>query len=78
MSKKYDHFQDYLEWEILEPEQEITHLTFETGLYVSSPESWPFKIRVKNFNFNLNYEKNTIYRVTDSDYSKTTGGRSSC
>jgi hypothetical protein len=33
MSKKYDHFQDHLEWEIIEAEQEITHLTFETGLY---------------------------------------------
>jgi hypothetical protein len=33
MSKKYDHFQDHLEWEIIEPEQEVTHLTFETGLY---------------------------------------------
>jgi len=33
MSKKYDYFQDYLEWEILEPEQEITNLTFEKGLY---------------------------------------------
>jgi hypothetical protein len=33
MSKKYDHFQDHLEWEILESDQEITHLIFETGLY---------------------------------------------
>lgn len=33
MSNKHDHFQDHLEWEILESEQEITHLTFETGLY---------------------------------------------
>lgn len=33
MKRKYDHFQDHLEWEILDPEQEITHLTFETGLY---------------------------------------------
>ena len=31
--KKPDYFQDHLEWEILEPEQEITNLTFETGLY---------------------------------------------
>jgi len=33
MIKKYDHYQDHLEWEIIEPEQEITHLSFETGLY---------------------------------------------
>jgi len=33
MTTKYDHFQEHLEWEILEPNQEITHLTFETGLY---------------------------------------------
>ncbi len=33
MKRKYDHFQDHLEWEILEPEQVITHLTFETRLY---------------------------------------------
>ena len=29
----YDHYQEHLEWEILEPNQEITHLTFETGFY---------------------------------------------
>jgi hypothetical protein len=33
MREKYDYYQDYLEWEILEPEQEISYLTFETGLY---------------------------------------------
>jgi hypothetical protein len=33
MSKKYDFYQDHLEWEILDPEQVITHLTFEKGLY---------------------------------------------
>jgi hypothetical protein len=33
MSKKHDFYQDHLEWEILEPEQAITHLTFENGLY---------------------------------------------
>src|SRR5262245_20798115 len=33
MTKKNDHYQDHLEWEILEPEQEITYLSFETGLY---------------------------------------------
>ena len=29
----YDQYQDHLEWEILEPNKEITNLTFETGLY---------------------------------------------
>lgn len=33
VTKKYDFYQDHLEWEILEPEEEITYLTFETGLY---------------------------------------------
>lgn len=33
MNQKNDHYQSHLEWEILEPEQEISHLTFEIGLY---------------------------------------------
>jgi hypothetical protein len=33
MTKKYDHYQEHLEWEVLEPNQEISHLTFETRLY---------------------------------------------
>lgn len=33
MNKRRDYYQDYLEWELIEPEQEITYLTFETGLY---------------------------------------------
>ncbi|NCU05228.1 MAG: hypothetical protein GXC73_14710 [Chitinophagaceae bacterium] len=33
MRSKYSHFQEHLEWEILEPDQVISNLTFETGLY---------------------------------------------
>src|ERR1700752_1069548 len=32
MKTKYDHYQEHREWEIFE-EEEITHLTFENGLY---------------------------------------------
>lgn len=31
--KKNDYLQDHLEWEVIELDQEITHLTFETKLY---------------------------------------------
>ncbi len=33
MKKRYDHFQNHLEWEIIEPDQEITNLSFENDLY---------------------------------------------
>lgn len=33
MTKNYDHYQEHLEWEILDPNQEISNLIFETGLY---------------------------------------------
>lgn len=33
MARMYDHYQEYLEWEVIDPNNEITNLAFETGLY---------------------------------------------
>ncbi len=33
MGKIYDHYQDHLEWELIDADQEITHLSFENGIY---------------------------------------------
>jgi hypothetical protein len=33
MKNKYEHFQDFLEWEIIDEDIQITNLSFEKGLY---------------------------------------------
>lgn len=33
MKNKYEHFQDFLEWEIIDEDIKITNLSFEKGLY---------------------------------------------
>jgi hypothetical protein len=52
MNKKYDHFQDHLEWEVLNPDEVISNLTFENNIFSLNTDCIIKFLRDNQYNLN--------------------------